>query len=75
MSKKKSVVINEILPFRVAKDAFEREYLNLILTETQGNMSAAAVRADKDRKNFYQMVEKHGIDHQSYRIGTPEESE
>jgi len=63
----KSVTINFIRPWREAKVEFERAYVEAILERTKGHMTEAAILADKDRKDFYTMVRRQGIDHDSYR--------
>jgi two-component system response regulator GlrR len=56
--------------FRRAKeqaiDAFERAYVRRALAECGGNVSAAARRAEKERRTFSKLIKKHGIDRRSY---------
>ncbi|MCB1735599.1 MAG: sigma-54-dependent Fis family transcriptional regulator [Gammaproteobacteria bacterium] len=40
---------------------FERDYLRRILETTNGNVSAAARRAGKERRAFTRLLDKHGI--------------
>lgn len=51
--------------FRQAKAAaiseFERRYLEWLLTETKGNISAAARRAGKERRALGKLLKKHGL--------------
>ncbi|MCB9630819.1 MAG: sigma 54-dependent Fis family transcriptional regulator [Sandaracinus sp.] len=53
------------LPFGDAKqrvvDAFERRYLDELVTRHEGNLSAAARDAGLDRKHLRQLLEKHGL--------------
>lgn len=62
-----SVVVKSIRPWREAKREFEVAYINKVLAQTQGNMSEAALLADKDRKDFYVMVQRNDIDYTKFR--------
>ena len=62
-----TVEVRAIRPFREAKIEFEVAYLDRLLRETDGNMSEAARRADKGRKDFHTMCAKRGINPDSYR--------
>jgi two-component system response regulator GlrR len=53
--------------FRQAKREFERNYVVQALRATQGKVAAAARLAGKDRKDFYDLMHKHGIDPDAYR--------
>jgi two-component system response regulator GlrR len=57
----------EIPPFRKAKTEFERNYVIQALLTTKGNVAAAARLAGKDRKDFYDLMNKHGIHPENYR--------
>ncbi len=46
---------------RLMVDAFEREYLARALRENGGNISRAARAAGMDRKNFWQLMQKHHL--------------
>ena len=48
-------------PFKRAKREFEREYCELLMLQTDGNVSAAAKLAGKDRKDFYDLLKRCGI--------------
>lgn len=56
---------HELRPFREAKqevvDAFEKSYLTRLLAWSDGNVTRAAGSADMDRKNFYELLKKHGL--------------
>jgi DNA-binding NtrC family response regulator len=56
--------------FRLAKErmieAFEREYVRRALAVSGGNVSAAARRAEKERRTFGKLIKKYGIDPRSY---------
>lgn len=49
-----------------AVDRFEREYLQFILAQTKGNVTAAAQIAGKERRALGKLMKKHGIDRQQY---------
>jgi DNA-binding NtrC family response regulator len=53
------------LPFKDAKaqvvDAFERQYLQVLLERHGGNLSAAARAAEVDRKHLRELMRKHGL--------------
>jgi DNA-binding NtrC family response regulator len=53
-------------PFKDAKDeiidAFERQYLTLLLSHSKNNISLAARTAGVDRRHFYRLLKKHGLD-------------
>jgi DNA-binding NtrC family response regulator len=53
--------INLDQPLRAARDAFERRYLERILRERGGNVSAAARAAGFDRIGFYRLLWRHGL--------------
>jgi DNA-binding NtrC family response regulator len=42
-------------------DAFERQYLELLLVQCKGNISRAARTAEVDRRHFYRLLKKHGL--------------
>jgi two-component system response regulator GlrR len=44
-----------------AKRAFERDYLVRILKITQGNVAQAAKLAQRNRTEFYKLLERHGL--------------
>jgi DNA-binding NtrC family response regulator len=56
--------------FRAARSAvltdFEARYVRAQLAETGGNVSAAALRAGKDRRVFGRLMRKHGIDRREF---------
>ena len=57
--------------FRAAKAEaialFERRYLDSLLAQTGGNITAAARIAGKERRAFAKLAKKHGIDRDHYR--------
>lgn len=57
----------DIVPFKKAKKAFEIEYVAEALRYTEGNVSAAAVLAEKDRKDFYDLISRTGLKQADFR--------
>lgn len=45
---------------------FEKEYLNITLLKTKGNISRAAMIAEKERRSFCRLMKKHGLERQHY---------
>jgi len=52
----------KMLPFKEAKEAFERDYLTQLLTRSRGNVSAAARVAGRYRADLYHLLRKHGVE-------------
>jgi DNA-binding NtrC family response regulator len=48
-------------------DRFERSYLERALRRSAGNIAHAALRSGKDRRAFFELLRKHGIDAGAYR--------
>jgi two-component system response regulator GlrR len=57
----------EVLNYQHAKQRFEREYLNQLLKLTSGHVAEAARLADRNRTEFYRLMQKHGLDPQLFR--------
>lgn len=56
----------------VKKDAvsdFEKRYIQGLLSTYQGNITKAAQAARKNRRAFWQLIRKYGIDPQKYKSG------
>jgi two-component system response regulator GlrR len=53
--------------FREAKRAFESRYVESLLRLCDGNISQAARLAKKDRKDFYDVIRRTGVDPTSFR--------
>ena len=53
--------------FREAKRAFEARYVQTLLRLCDGNISQAARLARKDRKDFYDVIRRTGIDPAQFR--------
>ena len=53
------------MPFKVAKsqliERFEREYLSAVLSQHNGNITAAAAAAQLDRVHFLRLLDRHGL--------------
>ncbi|HEY0855962.1 MAG TPA: sigma-54 dependent transcriptional regulator [Albitalea sp.] len=59
--------------FREAKaravEAFERQYLEQLLAQSEGNITRAARSARKNRRAFFELLRRHAIDAARYRGG------
>ncbi|MBM4385828.1 MAG: sigma-54-dependent Fis family transcriptional regulator [Deltaproteobacteria bacterium] len=53
--------------FKEAKRAFERRYVSVLLRRCDGNISRAARLARKDRKDFYDVLRRTGLDPSQFR--------
>jgi len=51
----------EVLGFTEARNRFERSYLVDLLKLTDGQVADAARLADKNRTEFYRLLQKHGL--------------
>jgi two-component system response regulator GlrR len=51
----------EVQTFAQARQRFEREYLVGLLKMTDGNVADAARLADRNRTEFYRLLQKHGL--------------
>jgi two-component system, NtrC family, response regulator GlrR len=49
---------------------FEKNYISDLLLTYQGNITKAAQAAKKNRRAFWQLIHKHGINANSFRAGT-----
>jgi two-component system response regulator GlrR len=47
--------------------AFERSYLERLLTASGGNITRAAEVAQKNRRALFELIRKHGVDAESFR--------
>jgi two-component system response regulator GlrR len=57
----------QIPSFKDAKRAFERRYVTGLLRRCDGNISRAARLAKKDRKDFYDVIRRTGVDPTEFR--------
>lgn len=53
--------VGGILPFEVARRNFERDYLARLLQATDGNVAQAARLAQRNRTEFYKLLERHQL--------------
>ncbi|WP_034300236.1 sigma 54-interacting transcriptional regulator [Herbaspirillum sp. RV1423] len=57
----------EVLRYADAKQRFERAYLIQLLKLTDGNVTDAARLADRNRTEFYRLLQKNGLDPSVFR--------
>ena len=57
--------------FRDAKRNFERDYIRQAMERSGGNVTRAARVAGKDRKDFYDLMRRHGLQAQVFRQRRP----
>ncbi len=58
---------DDVPSFKEAKRAFETRYVVGLLRRCNGNISRAARLARKDRKDFYDVIRRTGVDPSSFR--------
>jgi len=58
---------DEVPSFKEAKRAFETRYVEGLLRRCSGNISRAARMAKKDRKDFYDVIRRTGVDPGMFR--------
>jgi two-component system response regulator GlrR len=58
---------DEVPSFKEAKRAFETRYVEGLLMRCSGNISRAARLAKKDRKDFYDVIRRTGVDPTRFR--------
>ncbi len=61
----------EVLSFAQARERFERDYLVGLLKLTDGNVADAARLAERNRTEFYRLLQKHGLTAGQFRAGPP----
>lgn len=61
----------EVLSFAQARERFERDYLVGLLKMTDGNVADSARLADRNRTEFYRLLQKHGLTPGSFRAEPP----
>lgn len=60
--------VPEMVPsFKDAKRQFEKQYISQVLRASRGNISRAARLAQKDRKDFYDVMRRNGLDPRTFR--------
>ncbi|MES2889711.1 MAG: sigma 54-interacting transcriptional regulator [Pseudomonadota bacterium] len=63
----------EVLSYAVARERFERDYLVGLLKLTDGNVADAARLAERNRTEFYRLLQKHGLTPGQFRGDLPAE--
>jgi len=63
----------EVLTYAQARERFERDYLVGLLKLTDGNAADAARLADRNRTEFYRLLQRHGLTPGQFKAGAPEE--
>jgi two-component system response regulator GlrR len=61
----------QVLSYAEAKQRFEREYLVGLLKLTDGNVADAARLADRNRTEFYRLLQKHALTPRHFQAETP----
>ena len=61
----------EVLSFAQARERFERDYLVGLLKLTDGNVADAARLAERNRTEFYRLLQKHGLTPGVFRSDPP----
>ena len=64
----------EVLTFAEARQRFERDYLVGLLKLTDGNVADAARLADRNRTEFYRLMQKHGLTPGHFKPDYPQAS-
>ena len=57
-----------VVPFAVARNRFELDYLSSLLQATDGNVSQAARLAERNRSEFYKLLKKYQLDPSRFRM-------
>ncbi|MBL4765154.1 MAG: sigma 54-interacting transcriptional regulator [Colwellia sp.] len=58
---------SQLLSFQEARDQFERDYLANLLKMTAGNVSQAARIAQRNRTEFYKLLNRHHLNAEAFR--------
>ena len=61
----------EVLTYAQARERFERDYLVGLLKLTDGHVADAARLADRNRTEFYRLLQKHGLTPGLFRGDAP----
>jgi len=61
----------EVLSYAKARERFERDYLVGLLKLTDGNVADAARLAERNRTEFYRLLQKHGLTPGQFRADPP----
>ena len=62
----------QVLSFAEARQRFEREYLVDLLKMTDGNVADAARLAQRNRTEFYRLLQKHALTPGNFKADSPE---
>jgi two-component system response regulator GlrR len=57
-----------LTPLDEAKRAFERDYLVRLLKITRGKVTHAARLAQRNRTEFYKLLERHGLEPSMFKV-------
>jgi two-component system, NtrC family, response regulator GlrR len=60
-----------VLSYAEARQRFERDYLVGLLKLTDGNAADAARLAERNRTEFYRLLQKHGLTPGQFRGDVP----
>jgi two-component system, NtrC family, response regulator GlrR len=66
---------SQLPSFQEARDHFERDYLAKLLDITAGNVSQAARIAQRNRTEFYKLLNKHHLQAESFREEKKEDNQ
>ncbi len=65
---------NSVVPLDVARQQFEFNYLINILKTTEGNVTQAARLAQRNRTEFYRLLDRHNIQASTFKNSNEDES-
>jgi two-component system response regulator GlrR len=65
---------NSVVPLDVARQQFEFNYLINILKTTEGNVTRAARLAQRNRTEFYRLLDRHNIQASTFKNSSEDES-
>lgn len=65
--------ISSMITFDTARKNFEQQYLINLMKATQGNVTQAARIADRNRTEFYKILERHQINPALFKVSTKSE--
>jgi two-component system response regulator GlrR len=65
---------NSVVPLDVARQQFEFNYLINILKTTEGNVTQAARLAQRNRTEFYRLLDRHNIQASTFKKSCEDES-
>ena len=65
---------NSVVPLDIARQQFEFNYLINILKTTEGNVTQAARLAQRNRTEFYRLLDRHNIQASTFKNSSEDES-